>query len=203
MEFCVLSLSLTSPLPITAVSPVVCCSERVFLEARNEVLHVQNSHGNSPETLYEKKNRQQHVLKQNKFPLQNVTCARIQVRGDYKVTIERGWLFHLTCHTRICKSDRVRVNQPLILPDGGSAIVCVSYSHSSTGPQHAPTGGSQICDTILGNSCFIHERKGTYAELVASHCCRYWGWIKAPKIYFLFIALTFTGLCTHSRSGGQ
>lgn len=118
-----------------------------------------------------KKNRPTRFEALNKtdfeFPFQTVTCARIQVRGDYKVTVERGWLFHLTCHTRICKSERVWISH-CIFPDGGSAIVCVAYSHSSTGPQRAQTGGSQICDTILGNACFIHEHKGTHAQLVAS-----------------------------------
>lgn len=33
--------------------------------------------------------------------------------------------------------------------------------------------------------------------------CRYWGRIKAPEINFLFIALTFMRLCTHSRSRGN
>jgi len=44
----------------------------------------------------------------------------------------------------------------------------VCGSSSSTGPQHAQTGGSKICDTNPGDACFIHEQEGTQAELVAS-----------------------------------
>ncbi len=33
--------------------------------------------------------------------------------------------------------------------------------------------------------------------------CRYWCGIKAPELNFLFIALTFMGLCTHPRSRGN